>query len=162
MEKIKIMMLTGSLEWDIGEQVSHRAGDILSINFTITNPTADARSYQIFMALFDPATGSVITGTTGPITIGNTNVFEVAGGSELSLEAAFKIDYSNAVIQAALYDIQTGEMAVGLQSVLVEPPENGLPAADDMGMTGITGFVAGIMLLGMVAGMMTNLADGMR
>jgi len=62
---IRILMLKGSLEWNLPEWVTHRGGAVLRRTFRITNPTAATRSYQIFMTLFNPATGNVITGTTG-------------------------------------------------------------------------------------------------
>ena len=157
----KILMATGSLEWDLAEQVNHRAGGVLTISFTITNPTAEARTYQIYMALFDPATGSVIAGTTGPRTVGEANVFEVAGNSQLALEALLKIDYSNVNAQAALYDVMSGEMAVGLQSFLKQPEEIEEPTGEPV-TAEITGLAVGMMTLGMVGMMMANMGKGIR
>ena len=151
---IRILMLTGSLEWNLPERVTHQAGAVLTITFRITNPTAVPRSYQIFMALFDPATGNVIDGTTGPISIDEEDTFEVAGESELTLVAPLKIDYSNAFIQASLYDVESGEMAVGLQSVLEQPPA---PPGLGEQVAPITGLASGVMVLGMVASMMTEI-----
>jgi hypothetical protein len=150
---IRILMATGSLEWDLPEQVTHRAGSVLTVTFRITNPTAVPRSYQIFMALFDPASGSVIVGTTGPISVNGVDTFEVGAESELTVVAPLKIDYSNALLQAALYDVQSGEMAVGLQTTLVEPPGVGEQIAP------ITSFASGIMVLGMVTGVVSYLAS---
>ncbi len=161
---VKILMATGSLEWDLAEKVDHRAGDVLTINFTITNPAAEARTYQIYMALFDPDTGSVITGTTGPIAVGGVDVFEVAGNSQLTLEAALKIDYSNANVQAALYDVTSGEMAVGLQAFLKQPEEVEEPVGEpvvESVMPEITGLAVGMMALGMVGMMMSGVTQGM-
>ncbi len=152
---IRILMLTGSLEWDLPERVTHRAGSVLQVTFTITNSTADPRSYQIFMALFDPATGAVIAGTTGPISIDGEDTFEVAGESDLTVVAPLKIDYSNALAHASLYDVQSGEMAVGLQTVLAEPPGIGEQIAP------LTGFASGVMALGLVAGMVTDMTAGL-
>jgi hypothetical protein len=149
---IKILMLTGSLEWSLPERVTHRAGSVLQVTFRITNPTAAPRSYRVFMAVFDPATGSVIAGTTGPISIEGVDTFEVAGEGELTVVAPLKIDYSNALLQAALYDVQSGEMAVGLQALLEQPPGIGeqiLP---------IIGFASGVMALGLVAGVVKDMA----
>ena len=148
---IKILMATGSLEWNLPERVAHRAGNVLTITFRIANPTAAPRSYQIFMALFDPPTGNVIGGTTGPISIDGVNTFEVAAEDELIMVAPLKVDYSNAFIQAALYDVESGEMAVGLQSVLEQPPGAGEQIAP------ITGFASGVMVLGLVTELVTGM-----
>ena len=148
---IRILMLAGSLEWSLPQRVAHRAGSVLTITFRITNLTAAPRSYQIFMALFDPGTGAVIAGTTGPISIDGVNTFEVAAEGELTVVAPLKIDYSNAFIQAALYDVESGEMAVGLQSTLEPPPGLGEQLAP------ITGFASGVVVLGMVASMMIDM-----
>jgi len=144
---IRILMLAGSLEWSLPQRVAHRAGSVLTITFRITNPTAAPRSYQIFMALFDPGTGAVIEGTTGPISIDGENTFEVGAEGELTLVAPLKIDYSNAFIQAALYDVESGEMAVGLQTVLELPPGLGEQVAP------ITELASTVMVLGLVAEM---------
>jgi hypothetical protein len=149
---MRILMATGSLEWNLPEQVTHRAGSLLTVTFRITNPTPTSRSYQIFMALFDPSSGSVIAGTTGPISVNGVDTFEVEAEGELTVVAPLKIDYSNALLQAALYDVQSGEMAVGLQATLVAPPSAGEQIAP------ITSFASGVMVLGMVAGMMSGIA----
>jgi hypothetical protein len=147
---IRILMLTGSLEWSLPQRVVHQAGAVLTITFRIANTTAAPRSYQIFMALFDPGTGNVIAGTTGPISIDEEDTFEVAAESELTLVAPLKIDYSNAFIQAALYDVQSGEMAVGLHSTLEQPPA---PPGLGEQVAPITGFASTVMVLGLVAEM---------
>ena len=148
---IRILMLTGSLEWNLPERVTHRAGAVLTITFRVTNATATPRSYQIFMALFDPGTGNVIAGTTGPISINGLDTFDVEAEGELTLVAPLKIDYSNALAHASLYDVVSGEMAVGLQTVLEESPGIGEQIAP------ITGFASGVMVLGLVASMMTGI-----
>jgi len=153
---VRILMLTGSLEWSLPERVSHRAGSVLTVIFKIANPTPSARSYQIFLALFDPASGSVIAGTTGPMSIDSVNTFEVAAESELTVVAPLRIDYSNALLQAALYDVQSAEMAVGLETVLEEPPGVGEQIAP------ITDFACGVMALGLVAVMVTDVAGKIR
>ncbi len=148
---IKILMQTGSLEWNLTDQVTHRAGDVLTITFRITNPTTFSRSYQIFMALFDPNTGAVIEGTSGPISIDGENTFEVAGEGELTLVAPLKINYSNVLASASLYDVQSGEMAIGLRTVIVAPPGIGEQIAP------ITGFATEVMALGLVATVVTGI-----
>ena len=144
---VRILMATGTLEWDLPERVVHRAGAVLTITFRITNLSAASRSYQIFMALFDPATGNVIAGTTGPISIDGVDTFEVAAESELTLMAPLKIDYTNANMHGSLYDVESGEMAVGLQTLLEEPPGVGEQLAP------IIEFASGVMVLGLVTGM---------
>ncbi len=148
---IRILMLTGTLEWDLPQRVAHRAGAVLQVTFGITNPTGVSRSYRIYLAMFDPATGAVIAGTTGPISIDEMDTFEVEAEGEMTLVAPLQIDYSNALLQAALYDVQSGEMAVGLQAYLEPPPGVGEQIAP------ITGFASGALVLGMVAEVMTDM-----
>jgi len=148
---IRIMMLTGSLEWSLPQRVTRHAGAVLQVTFGITNPTSASRYYRIYLALFDPGTGAVIAGTTGPISIDGLDTFEVAAEGELTLVAPLEIDYSNALLQAALYDVQSGEMAVGLQAYLEPPPAAGEQIAP------ITGFASGVLVLGMVASIMTDM-----
>lgn len=140
---VKILMATGSLEWDLPPTVQHRAGNTLSINFKITNPTADARQYKIYLALFHLG-GSVIPGTPGPIIVQGQDTFTVTAYGELIISAALPILFSNCQMQAALYDIASDEMGVGLQVTLVEPPSLGEQLAP------VTSALASIMALGMV------------
>lgn len=125
------------------------------MTFRISNPTAAPRSYQIFMALFDSASGAVIAGTTGPISINEVDTFEVEAEGELTVVAPLKIDYSNALLQAALYDVQSGEMAVGLPALLEQPLGAGEQIAP------ITGFASGVMALGLVTGMVADVITNM-
>lgn len=147
----KLLMLTGSLEWSLPEKVTHRAGDVLEVTFHLSNPTSEARSYQVFLALFDAAGGSAIPGTTGPITIDGADTFEVAAEGERTLAAPLKIDYTNAVMQASLYDVQSGEMALGLQARLEAP------AGAINQLSPLMGFASGVLALGLVAGMVSNM-----
>lgn len=140
-------MLTGSLEWSLPPQVVHKAGGLLPVTFRLANPANAPRSYQIFLALFDPATGSVMADASGPLAINGVNTFEVEANSELTLAASLQIDYSDAVLQAALYDTESGEMAVGLQTRLESPAGIGDPVAP------IAGFVSGVLALGLVTDM---------
>ena len=152
---IKILMQTGTLEWDLSERVIHHAGGVLQVTLRIANPTAVSRLYQVYMALFDPTTGSVIDGTSGPISVEGVNSFEVDRDSEQTVVAPLKIDYSNVLLQAALYDVQSGEMAVGLQALLE------LPSGVGGQIEPVTGFASGVMALGMVTGMVTDMITNM-
>ncbi len=68
-----------------------------------------------------------------------------------------KIDYSNAFIQASLYDVESGEMAVGLQSVLEQPPA---PPGLGEQVAPITGLASSVMVLGLVAEMVADMTAG--
>lgn len=120
---VRILMATGSMEWDLPAVVRYHAGDVLTVGFTIANPTDAARQYSIYLALFD-LQGSVIPGTSGPIALDGQQV-SVPAGEDLLLRVQLRIDYSNCIMQAALYDVETGEMGTGLQATLEEPPELG-------------------------------------
>ena len=109
------MMETGELAWNLTQKTAHRAGSVLSITFTITNPTTVEKQYQIWIGLFD-VSGPVIT--TFPL----PDTFTVAANSEQTFTVSVKIDYSNCVLQASLYDIETGEMGAALQTILEQPP----------------------------------------
>lgn len=152
---MKLLMTTGSLEWNLLQRVSHRPGEVVTVDFLITNLTGAARAYQIFMALFDMASGGVIAGTTGPISIDGVDAFEVPGDSQTEVTACLKVDYSDVYLQAALYDVESGEMAVGLQTIL-EPP----PGTTEQ-MVPVISFASGVMMLGMVAKSITGVMAGM-
>ena len=154
MIRVYVSIETGTLEWALEQRVLHPAGGVLSITFRITNLTDEARLYQIFMAMFDPTTGAVIEGTTGSISIDGINTFEVEGQSQLTLVSPLRIDYSDALLQAALYDIQANEMSIALQTYLeqpLSPVEQGSPALVGVVAVGLVG-LAGSLLLALVGG----------
>jgi len=138
-------MLTGELEWNLTQSTSHAAGEALNVTFKITNPTANERQYKIYIGLFDLA-GPVIT--TWPL----PDTFVVPGESEQSITIGIEIDYSNCIMQASLYDIETGEMGAALQTVLEQPPspiEQISPA-----ITAVVGIAALGMIVSIIPGML--------
>jgi len=108
-------MMTGRLGWNLAQRVSHRAGEILQLTVTVENTTEVERESQVWIGLFT-LEGSVIT--TFPL----PETFTVAVGATTSFNLSVKIDYSNCILQASLYDIETGEMGAALQTILEQPP----------------------------------------
>jgi urea transporter len=108
-------MIAGRLGWNLEQRVSHRAGEILQFTVSIENTTGEEREFQVWIGLFT-LEGSVIT--TFPL----PDTFTVAAGATTSFNLAVKIDYSNCILQASLYDIETGEMGAALQTTLEQPP----------------------------------------
>ena len=108
-------MMTGRLGWNLAQRVSHRAGEILQLTVTVENTTGEERESQVWIGLFT-LEGSVIT--TFPL----PETFTVAAGATTSFNLSVKIDYSNCILQASLYDIETGEMGAALQTILEQPP----------------------------------------
>jgi len=138
----RAMMETGELAWNLTQRTAHRAGSVLSITFTITNPTSVEKQYQIWIGLFD-LSGPVIT--TFPL----PDAFTVAGDSSQSFTVSVKVDYSNCVLQASLYDVETGMMGAALQTVLEQPPspiEQTAPAVTGMMVVGMMGAVLPMVL----------------
>jgi hypothetical protein len=130
-------METGRLEWDLGARTSHSAGSYLSVAFKITNPTAGERSYRLWVGLFD-LSGPVIT--TFPL----PDVYIVPANAERTITVSFKIDYSNCMLQASIYDIETGEMGAALQTILEQPPspiEQVSPAITAVAGLGLVGML---------------------
>jgi len=111
----RAMMGAGELEWNLTEKTPHRAGSLLNITFKITNSTANERQYKIYIGLFD-LSGPVIT--TFPL----PDTFTIGANSEQTFAVSTKIDYSNCILQASLYDVMTGEMGAALQTILEQPP----------------------------------------
>jgi len=108
-------MMVGKLGWNLTQRVSHRAGGILQFTVTIENTTGEEREFQVWLGLFT-LEGSVIT--TFPL----PDTFSVSAGAMTSFNLSMKIDYSNCILQASLYDVQTGEMGAALQTILEQPP----------------------------------------
>ena len=111
----RAMMETGELAWNLAQKTAHHAGSALSITFTITNLTTVEKQYQVWIGLFD-LSGPVIT--TFPL----PDTFTLAGEASQSFTVSVGIDYSNCVLQASLYDIETGGMGAALQTILEQPP----------------------------------------
>jgi len=138
----RAMMETGELAWNLAQRTAHRAGSVLSITFTITNPTDIEKQYQIWIGLFD-LSGPVIT--TFPL----PDTFTVAGDNSQSFTVSVKVDYSNCVLQASLYDIETGRMGAALQTILEQPPsliEQTAPAITGVMVVGMMGAVLPMVL----------------
>jgi hypothetical protein len=108
-------MMVGRLGWNLAQRVSHRAGGTLQFTVTIENTTGEEREFRVWIGLFT-LEGSVIT--TFPL----PETFAVVAGATTSFNLSVKIDYSNCVLQASLYDVQTGEMGAALQTILEQPP----------------------------------------
>jgi len=130
-------MMVGRLGWNLAQRVSHRAGGILQFTVTIENTTGEEREFQVWIGLFT-LEGSVIT--TFPL----PDTFTVAAGGTISFNLSVKIDYSNCILQASLYDIETGEMGAALQTILEQPPspiEQLSPALTGMMAVGMIGTI---------------------
>ena len=110
----RAMMETGELEWNLAQSTQHRAGSALNVAFTITNPMTLEKQYQIWIGLFDLG-GAVIT------TFALPDTFTVSGESSQSFSISVKVDYSNCILEASLYDVETGGMGAALQTVLEQP-----------------------------------------
>lgn len=139
------LMLTGKLGWNLAQRVSHGAGGILEFTVTITNITEVEREYKVWIGLFT-LEGSVIT--TFPL----EQTFTVGAGATVSFKLTAKVDYSDCILQASLYDIATGEMGAALQTILEQPPspiEQVTPA-----ITSITGIAAMGMIISIIPGML--------
>ena len=108
-------MMVGILGWNLAQRVSHSAGEILQFTVSIENTTGEERQFQVWIGLFS-LEGSVITTFSLPDT------FTVVAGATTSFNLSVKIDYSNCVLQASLYDVATGEMGAALQTTLEQPP----------------------------------------
>ena len=115
-------MATGELSWNLPQRTPHEAGAVMEIAFTIKNKTAAARPYLIYFGLFD-LSGPVLMTWVWPAEL----VVE-AGGEETFILTP-RIDYSDCILQASLYDPQTGSMGATLQTMLEQtetPIEGGL------------------------------------
>ena len=126
------LMTTGELSWNLTRETQHRAGSVLTITFTIRNTTNAQRCYQIYFGLFE-LSGPVIT--TWPW----SENFCVQPMDEQSFTVSQQIEYSDCVLQASLYDLETGSMGAALQTILEQPAsvvEQFSPAIIMMGVLG--------------------------
>lgn len=152
---IRILMDTGSLEWNLADQAVHQAGGVLEVTCRITNPTPLARSYRIYMALYDPETGNALAGSTGAISLDDIDTFEVADESQLDILVPLQIEYSNVLLRGSLYDVGSGEMATGLQCLLVPPP------GMEEQIASVSSFTSGVITMGLVSELVGEMITGM-
>ena len=141
------LMLSGQLGWNLAQRVSHRAEGILQFTVTITNITEVEREYKVWIGLFT-LEGSVIT--TFPL----EQIFAVGAGATVSFNLTTKVDYSDCILQASLYDIATGEMGAALQTILEQPPS---PIEQVSPMLGLVGAV---LTLGLVVSFVPKMLKG--
>lgn len=141
-------MQVGKLGWNLTGETSHQAGSILQFIISITNYTSVERQFKVWIGLFDQATGAVIE--TGAL----PEVFSVAGESEQSFSVSIRIDYSNCIMKANLYDIETGEMSIGLQTILEQPPSLVEQFSPMLGMVGA------VLVLGIVGSFIPRMLKG--
>ncbi len=140
-------MLAGKLGWNLAQRLSHRAGDILQFTATITNTTDTLRQYRVWIGLFT-LEGTVIT--TFPL----PDYFNLLPQEEAAFLVSAKIDYSDCIMQASLYDIETGEMGAALQTILEQPPSTIEQVSP------IFGIVGAVLALGIVASFVPKMLKG--
>lgn len=141
-------MLAGKLGWNLTQTTSHSPGAVLQFFFSITNNTTTERQFKVWIALFDQTTGAVIE--AGPL----PETFIVAGESEQSFPVSSKVNYSNCIMQASLYDITTGEMGAALQTILEQPP------GTIEQISPIFGMVAAVLVLSLVVSFIPKMLKG--
>jgi len=104
-------MANGELQWSLTQSTHHDAGAVLDITVKIKNTTDAQRQYQIYFGLFD-LSGPVISTWVWP------DAFLIPAMSEESFILSQQINYSDCILQASLYDPETGSMGATLQTIL--------------------------------------------
>jgi hypothetical protein len=140
----------GYIEWNVPAALEYQPGQAIPIVLRVTNPSPEAREYQLYLGLFDPETGELIPDTLGLIRVDEKDSFTVAGGSYVEMEGEVTVDRTNVILAILLYDVASDTTPSYVATQLSAP-------APGWDLTPLLAGVFAIAMVGMVAPMVTRL-----
>jgi hypothetical protein len=111
----------GYIEWNLPGQLQYQPGEAIPMVLRVSNPSAEAREYQLYLGLFDPETRELIPDTMELIQVNGGNSFTVAGGSYIEMEGEVAVGQSNVILALLLYDVASDTVPSHLEASLVAP-----------------------------------------
>jgi len=111
----------GYIEWNLPGQLQYQPGEVIPMVLRVSNPSAEAREYQLYLGLFDPETRELIPDTMELIQVNGGNSFTVAGGSYIEMEGEVSVGQSNVILALLLYDVASDTVPSHLEASLVAP-----------------------------------------
>ena len=133
----------GYIEWNLPEVLEYQAGQAIPMVLRVTNPSTEAREYQLYLGLYDPETGELIPDTLELVRVDEEDSFTIAGESYIEMEGEIAIDRTNVTLAILLYDVAS-ETTPSYVATLLSAPVAGLDLTPVLG-----GFFA-IAALGMM------------
>jgi len=126
----------GSIAWNLPEALEYQVGQAIPMVLEVTNPSTEAREYQLYLGLYDPATNELIPDTLEVIKVNESESFVIAGASFIQMEGEIVLDCSGIILAVLLYDVASDSVP-GYVAVLLSPPDAGSNLSSMLG-----GFVA--------------------
>ncbi len=139
----------GYIEWNLPEALEYQAEQALPMVLRVTNPSAEAREYQLYLGLYDPETGELIPDTLQLLLVNEEESFIISGESYIEMEGDVAIDRTNVTLAILLYDVAS-ETTLSYVATLLTAPAAGSD------LTPVLGGFFTIAALGMMMPAMTG------
>ena len=140
----------GYIEWNLPEALEYQAEQALPMVLRVTNPSAEAREYQLYLGLYDPETGELIPDTLQLLLVNEEESFIISGESYIEMEGDVAIDRTNVTLAILLYDVAS-ETTLSYVATLLTAPAAGSD------LTPVLGGFFTIAALGMMMPAMTGM-----
>jgi len=114
----------GSIAWNLPEGLEYQAGQVIPMVLEVTNPSPEAREYQLYLGLYDPETSELIPDTLEVINVNESDSFIIAGASYIQMEGEIVLDCTGIIQAVLLYDVASDSVP-GYVAVLLSPPDAG-------------------------------------
>jgi len=141
----------GYIEWNLPEVLEYQAGQAIPMMLRVTNPSIEAREYQLYLGLYDPETGELIADTLELVEVNEEDSFTVAGESYIEMEGDLAVDRSNVTLAILLYDVASETTSSYVATLLSTP-------AAGQDLTPVFGSIFAIAALGMMVPAMTGMS----
>ena len=145
----------GYIEWNLPGVLKYQAGQAIPVVLRVTNPSPEAREYQLYLGLYDPETRELIPETLQLVKVDEKDSFIVAGGSYVQMEGEVTFDRTNVIFAILLYDVASDTTPSYVATQLSAPAL--APTTPGWDLTPILGGVFAIAVLGMMVPMVTRL-----
>lgn len=144
----------GTIAWALdGTTQVYAAGQVISLDLRVSNPTGADRDYRLDAGLYDPDTGTLISGTEAIIQVAGADTFTVTANSYRDIAALVTLNRTDVVLGISLYDVAEAGVddmvSAHMVSEVPSPISQMMPAM----MT--------IVMVGLMAAMMAPLVRGL-
>ena len=140
----------GSIAWNLPGELEYQVGQAIPMVLEVTNPSAEAREYQLYLGLYDPETSELIPDTLEVISVNESDSFTIAGASYIEMEGEISLERTGITLAVLLYDVASDSVP-GYVAVLLSPPNTG---------SGLSSILGGLIAVAVI-GMMIPMAGGM-
>lgn len=133
----------GSIAWNLPGELEYQVGQAIPMVLEVTNPSAEAREYQLYLGLYDPETGELVPDTLEVISVNESDSFIIASASYIQMEGEVSPDRTGIILAVLLYEVGSDSVP-GYVEVLLSPPETGID------LSSILGGLVAVAVIGMI------------